>query len=146
MAHAKSTLADMTVRLGLGVPEYSSRGSGPEHDKVFTATVAVNGEDLGRGIARTKREAERLAAEEALEVLEAREAGTEPEPEQEFEGPWPVFEQLLSSIVGIADRRVPQQLAGEEARIAVRDFSLSLYRELLLSLGEVVEEDDEDDD
>ncbi|HLR46894.1 MAG TPA: putative dsRNA-binding protein [Deinococcales bacterium] len=144
MAHAKSTLADLTVRLGLGVPEYSTRGSGPEHDKVFTATAAVDGEDLGRGIARTKREAERLAAEEALEVLEDRAAGDGESAEEDFEGPWPVFEELLSSIVDIADRRIPQQLTGEEARIAIRDFSLDLYRELLLDLGEIVEDDEED--
>lgn len=143
MAHAKSTLADMTVRLGLGVPEYTSRGSGPEHDKVFTASVTVGEEALGRGIARTKREAERLAAEEAIEVLEKRADGDDAPDEEDFEGPWPVFEELLSSVVSIADRRIPQQLTGEEARLAIRDFSLDLYRELLLSLGEIVEEDEE---
>jgi len=143
MAHAKSTLADMTVRLGLGVPEYTSRGSGPEHDKVFTASVTAGDEALGRGIARTKREAERLAAEEAIEVLEKRADGDDAPDEEDFEGPWPVFEELLSSVVSIADRRIPQQLTGEEARLAIRDFSLDLYRELLLSLGEIVEEDEE---
>lgn len=143
MAHAKSTLADMTVRLGLGVPEYTSRGSGPEHDKVFTASVTAGDEALGRGIARTKREAERLAAEEAIEVLEKRADGDDAPDEEDFEGPWPVFEELLSSVVSIADRRIPQQLTGEEARLAIRDFSLDLYRELLLSLGEIVEEDED---
>ncbi len=145
MAHAKSTLAETTVRLGLGIPAYSTGSSGPRHDQVFTSAVTVDGEELGRGIARTKREAERLAAEEALAVLEARESGEELPDSGRFEGPWPVFGQVLSKVIEVAEKRVSPRLTDEEARIAIRDFSLELYKDILQDLGEIVEEDDEAD-
>ena len=34
----------------------------------------------------------------------------------------------------------------EEARVAIRDFALDLYKDLLLDLGDVVDEDEEDDE
>ena len=39
---------------------------GPAHDREFVAEVRVNGESYGRGIGRTKKEAEQRAAAEAL--------------------------------------------------------------------------------
>lgn len=142
MAHAKSTLAETTVKQGLGIPSYSTSGSGPRHDQVFTAVVTVGDEQLGRGIAKTKREAERLAAEEALGALEERE---EQAADERFEGPWPVFEQVLSRTIEVAERRIPPRLTGEEARVAIRDFSLELYKDLLQDLGEIVEEETDGD-
>lgn|SRR5690625_223847 len=149
MAHAKSILAETTVRLGLGTPAYSTSSSGPKHDQVFTAEVKVDDETLGKGIARTKREAERAAAEDAIVALEAREQEAEAaafDDEEDFEGPWPVFEELLRQTLQVADSRVPQHLTGEQARTAIRDFSLRLYKDLLLNLGEVVDDDDDDED
>lgn len=144
MAHAKSSLAEATVRLGLGIPSYSTTGSGPRHDQVFSAEVTVGDELMGRGIAKTKREAERLAAEEALTLLEDRqnEAAAQPD-DDEFDGPWPIFGQVLSQTIAVAESRVSPRLSGEEARVAIRDFSLSLYKEILGNLGEVVEEDED---
>ncbi len=43
--------------------------SGPDHCKVFTAQVCLNGEPVGRGSGRTKKEAEQAAACCALEAL-----------------------------------------------------------------------------
>lgn len=43
--------------------------SGPDHDKVFTARVLLNGESVGEGAGRTKKEAEQSAAREALRRL-----------------------------------------------------------------------------
>ena len=142
MAHAKSTLAETTVKQGLGIPSYSTSGSGPRHDQIFTAVVTVGDEQLGRGIAKTKREAERLAADEALGALEEREQ--ELSPDERFEGPWPVFEELLSRTLEVAERRIPGRLSGEEARVAIRDFSLELYKDLLQDLGEIIEEEEPD--
>ncbi len=42
---------------------------GPDHNKVFTTTVSVNGSVLGEGTGRTKKEAEQNAAGNALEKL-----------------------------------------------------------------------------
>ncbi len=43
--------------------------SGPDHDKRFTIEVSLNGQVLGRGEGRSKKEAEQMAAKEALEQL-----------------------------------------------------------------------------
>ena len=43
--------------------------SGADHSKVFTARVSLNGEPVGEGSGRTKKEAEQMAAKSALERL-----------------------------------------------------------------------------
>ncbi len=45
--------------------------SGPDHDKLFTATVSHRGDKLGEGQGRTKKEAERQAARMAMEKIHA---------------------------------------------------------------------------
>ena len=50
-------------------PEYGNEGSGPDHERMFTAWVAVSGDEIGRGNGRSKKEAEQEAAREALDVL-----------------------------------------------------------------------------
>ena len=44
--------------------------SGPDHDKTFTFRVSVNGEAAGEGSGRSKKEAEQMAARQALEALQ----------------------------------------------------------------------------
>lgn len=43
--------------------------SGPDHNKVFTFRVLINGQSAGEGSGRTKKEAEQMAASRALERL-----------------------------------------------------------------------------
>ncbi len=43
--------------------------SGPDHDKLFSFRVTINGENAGEGSGRTKKEAEQMAACEALRKL-----------------------------------------------------------------------------
>lgn len=45
--------------------------NGPDHDKVFTVAVYVNGEQLGQGTGKTKKEAEQKAAGDALNRIKA---------------------------------------------------------------------------
>ena len=45
--------------------------SGPDHNKLFTFEVLINGETAGRGSGRTKKEAEQMAAQKALEDWDA---------------------------------------------------------------------------
>lgn len=66
--------------------------------------------------------------------------------DEPFDGPWPMFDDLLAATLQVADRRVDANVKGEAALSAVRDFSLRLYRELLLGLGEIVEDDDDEED
>ena len=44
--------------------------SGPDHSKVFTFDAKVNGETVGTGTGRSKKEAEQAAARSALEAME----------------------------------------------------------------------------
>lgn len=52
-------------------PVYSVQGTGPDHDRTFTARVTVDGTELGVGIGRSKKAAEQAAAQQALAVLGA---------------------------------------------------------------------------
>ena len=52
--------------------EYETVGeSGPDHQKTFEVVARLNSNVIGRGIGRTKREAEQNAAKEALELFGA---------------------------------------------------------------------------
>lgn len=43
--------------------------SGPDHNKSFTVDVMLNSNPIGHGVGRSKKEAEQLAAKEALELM-----------------------------------------------------------------------------
>jgi len=43
--------------------------SGPDHEKVFEVNVSVSGIVSGNGIGNSKREASKLAAQEALDKI-----------------------------------------------------------------------------
>ncbi len=50
------------------LPQYVTvRESGPDHQKTFEVQVAVKGEILGAGVGRTKKEAEQMAAQQAVQ-------------------------------------------------------------------------------
>ena len=44
--------------------------TGPDHDKTFVFRVSVNGVPVGEGSGRSKKEAEQMAARQALEALD----------------------------------------------------------------------------
>ena len=73
----KTSLQELTAASDLGVPEYRMAEEGPDHLKVFTATVVVAGEERGTGVGRTKKEAEQKAAELAWRTLTAEAAAGE---------------------------------------------------------------------
>lgn len=69
-ADSKTHLQELVQRKSGQSLTYEMLGeSGPDHDKVFTARVLLNGDTLGEGSGRTKKEAEQSAAREALERL-----------------------------------------------------------------------------
>jgi ribonuclease III len=57
------------------MPEYRLQDRGPDHQKEFTATVYLEGKALGRGIGRSKKEAEQQAAREAYQRIAAGREG-----------------------------------------------------------------------
>lgn len=69
----KSSLQELTASRGLGAPAYVVTSTGPDHDKEFTATVVVTDTEYGRGVGRTKKEAELKAAAAAWNTLTAEE-------------------------------------------------------------------------
>lgn len=62
----KTRLQEVTARDG-NRPVYDVDGSGPDHNRRFSAVVTVNGTRYGSGEGRSKKEAEQAAAREALE-------------------------------------------------------------------------------
>ena len=68
----KTSLQELTAAELSSLPVYEVSESGPDHEKRFTATVVVDGEALGQGEGRSKKEAEQAAAQEAYDALESR--------------------------------------------------------------------------
>ena len=155
MAHPKSELVERCKDNGLSKPSYTTTNTGSEHDTLFISEVAVDGVVIGEGQGKQKRSAEREAAKAGLAYLDETDnrvgeeaMESEPvDPEDPFEGPWPIFPEVLSSSLTIANSRVNVGKTGQEAIHEVRDLTLSLYKEVLEHLGEVVDlEDDETDE
>jgi ribonuclease-3 len=67
----KSSLQELTAARGLGVPVYAVTSTGPDHDKEFTALVLVTDMEYGKGVGRTKKEAELKAAAAAWNALDS---------------------------------------------------------------------------
>ncbi|MGG3956033.1 ribonuclease III [Bhargavaea massiliensis] len=66
----KSQLQEFVQRDGSGVLEYKIlQEKGPAHNKEFVSRVSLNGEELGIGVGRSKKEAEQRAAQMALAKL-----------------------------------------------------------------------------
>lgn len=69
----KSVLLELTQAHKLSLPQYRIISeSGPGHDKTFTVAVSVDGDDCGTGVGKSKKQAEQIAAKEAIEHLEAK--------------------------------------------------------------------------
>lgn len=65
----KTQLQELAAELELGVPSYPITGTGPDHERSFTAHAVVNGEIWGSGTGTSKKRAEQKAAREALDAL-----------------------------------------------------------------------------
>lgn len=69
-ADYKTELQELVQQKSGQVLTYIPTGeTGPDHDKMFTADVSLNGSVIGSGSGRTKKEAEQAAACEALKKL-----------------------------------------------------------------------------
>lgn len=64
----KTRLQELAARAGHR-PIYTVEGTGPDHDRRFSAVVDVDGTEYGSGEGRSKKEAEQEAARVALEAL-----------------------------------------------------------------------------
>jgi ribonuclease III len=71
----KSTLQERLAQRGEVVDYAVSAELGPPHDRTFEVEASVNGDRIGRGSGRSKKQAEQEAARAALDGLEGLEAG-----------------------------------------------------------------------
>ena len=66
----KTMLQQLTEQDGSAVLEYRvTEESGPEHDKTFTVVAFINNNEVGKGCAPTKKQAEMQAAKMALSLF-----------------------------------------------------------------------------
>ena len=68
----KTTLQEIAAHRGLGLPVYALSDDGPDHSKVFTATVLLADDPIATGEGTSKKQAEIAAALEACVVLQSR--------------------------------------------------------------------------
>lgn len=68
----KTSLQEAAARLGAGVPVYAVAESGPDHSKVFVATVTVGTSVTATGEGTSKKHAEMAAALDAWTQLRTR--------------------------------------------------------------------------
>lgn len=68
-ADHKTVLQEVCAANGWGLPRYEVTGTGPDHQRVFTATVYVDGKPSGEGTAPSKKRAEQIAARLAVRGL-----------------------------------------------------------------------------
>ena len=55
------------------IPEYELTGTkGPDHNKIFEVSVKHNNKTIGHGIGKSKKEAEKKAAKEALNYIKGK--------------------------------------------------------------------------
>lgn len=152
MINPKGEVIVKCQRDGLGTPEFRVQIKGPKHEPHFLCEVLLAETLLGSGEATTKKRAERIAAEAALEWLERSQQGEQASSSQKtetavsenttFEGPWPIFPEVLAASIQTANSRVVSKLMGESAIQQVEDLSLRLYKGILEHLAEVVELED----
>jgi ribonuclease III len=65
----KTTLQEELAKRGQRVEYVTLATDGPPHDRTFACAAVVNGEQVGMGSGRTKKDAEQQAARMALEQL-----------------------------------------------------------------------------
>jgi len=65
----KTSLQELSARIGRGLPRYAVTDTGPDHSKRFHATVSLQGTDIAEGDGTSKKQAEIAAALEAWTKL-----------------------------------------------------------------------------
>ncbi|AXG99276.1 putative dsRNA-binding protein [Deinococcus wulumuqiensis] len=135
--NAKGDLIARLVSLGLGTPTFEAEAHGPAHERTFHVKVWSGGQVISAAEGRTKKDAERLAAELALRGLDGQSvppAVTATAAPQG--GAWPIYAQVLAEAVEAA-----MEFAREDATLdEVRRDAGRFYRELLTDLGHGPEE------
>lgn len=70
-ADHKSRLQELVAQRASDAPRYEVEATGPDHARTFHVTVTIDGEPHGHGVGRSKKQAEQLAARQAVDALTA---------------------------------------------------------------------------
>jgi ribonuclease-3 len=76
----KTSLQELSARLGRGLPVYAVTDSGPDHSKRFHAVVLLGQEEIASGDGSSKKQAEMAAALDAWALLSQPANGSSPAP------------------------------------------------------------------
>ena len=68
----KTSLQELSTRMGKGLPQYAVTDSGPDHSKRFHATVLLSGAPVAEGDGTSKKQAEMAAALTAWSLLQKK--------------------------------------------------------------------------
>ncbi len=74
----KTSLQELSTRLGRGLPVYAVTDSGPDHSKRFHAVVLLGQEEISSGDGTSKKQAEMAAALDAWALLQEDPSGSSP--------------------------------------------------------------------
>ncbi|WP_135227993.1 putative dsRNA-binding protein [Deinococcus fonticola] len=129
--NSKGDLIARAVTLGLDTPTFDAEASGPPHNRSFHAVVRIGHQVLGQGEGRTKREAERAAAEQALQALQEPSASAPSETSPSPAATWPIYAPVLAQSVEAALEFAEEDDTLEDVQVAAARF----YRDLLSDLG-----------
>lgn len=136
--NAKGELIARLLNQGQGTPIFEAQMHGPPHERTFRVQVIAGGHVLGvGGEGRSKKDAERLAAEAALRALDGVSDAELPDEEAQSSVQsrppvrWPIYSGVLEAALEAA-----LDLASEDATLdEVRADAARLYRDLLADLG-----------
>lgn len=129
--NAKGDLIARALTLGLGAPTFEAETHGPPHDRRFRVTVRVGGQVLGGGgEGRSKRDAERVASESALQALDGT-APTIPHGAPPTQERWPIYGAVLAGALDAALEFAPEDATLDDVRVR----AARMYRDLLRDLG-----------
>ena len=134
-SNPKGDLIDYCAQNKLPKPRFRFKSIGPAHEPTFECRVIYEGEEIAFAKAGTKKQAERSASELALNAVKNSFENTE---EEDFDGPWPIFPELLAKCLEVADKRVRGNASNGLEQI--QNKTLELYKGLLFNLGELEEE------
>ena len=74
----KTSLQELSTRLGRGLPVYAVTDSGPDHSKRFHAVVLLGRDEIASGDGSSKKQAEMAAALDAWALLSQDPGGSSP--------------------------------------------------------------------
>jgi ribonuclease-3 len=130
--NAKGELIARLLNLGQGVPVFEAETHGPPHERTFRVRVIASGQVLGGGgEGRSKRDAERLAAQSALHALDSVGTVASLEESAQPTARWPIYSGVLEAALEAALELSPDDATLDE----VRADAARLYRGLLGELG-----------